>query len=384
MLPASSLSRAAYGLRVLLMTQIDEFDDIDRIRIGHPADTIKDLEDSDQNCLNLFFYDVNYDGYPADGTSQNPFYVRLHCLITAVGHKSQEPENNGGNNQRDVSKGENELRLIGEVMRILHEQPLLSVDDDNQNEIALLQVVPHAMNLDSLNHIWSTQGDTSYRLSVAYEMALAPVPHVLPAEPSPLVGDSQMVAWGRMSRPSDQEKDGAISLKPEVAYLEIDTGAEDWTPHICFVEQADPTNKTLHYVFKVEGSLDQTLNILVAGRDNGKVKLFWNVWRRKTDNRIVAWKEDIPDSVLPAEKEIKDDPAATPPFFPNRIDPADIDSRRIVLAKLPDDVRAGDTRTWQATLHAVHEWEHEVPAGSGVIKTTPVKSNSILFYGELP
>ncbi len=67
MLPASSLSRAAHGLRDLLMKHIDEFDNIDRIKIGHPGDTIKDLEDLAENCLNLFFYDVNYDGYPSDG-----------------------------------------------------------------------------------------------------------------------------------------------------------------------------------------------------------------------------------------------------------------------------------------------------------------------------
>jgi hypothetical protein len=384
MLPASSLSRAAYGLRVLLMTKIDEFDDIDRIKIGHPADTIKDLEDNNENCLNLFFYDVNYDGYPADGTSENPFYVRLHCLITAVGHKTQEPETAGGNNQRDVSKGENELRLIGEVMRILHEQPLLSVDDDDRNEIALLQVVPYTMSLDSLNHIWSTQGDTSYRLSVAYEMALAPVPHVLPSDPSPLVGDSQMVSWGAMTRPPAREKDGAISLKPTVAYLEIDTSGEDWMPHICFVEQVDASQQSLHYVFKVAGDLDETLNILIAGRNNAKVKLVWNVWRRKTDNSIVAWKEDIPDSVPPVEKEIPDDAGSTDPFFPTRIDPADIDSRRIVNVKLPDDIKESDTATWQAMLHAIHDWDHEEPTGSGVIKTTLIKSNSVLLYGELP
>ena len=150
MLPASSLSRAAYGLRELLMTHIDEVDVIDRIKIGHPGDTIKDLEDFDENCLNLFFYDVNHDGYPSDGTSENPFYVRLHCLITAIGHKSKEPEEAGSSSERDVSSGENELRLIGEVMRILHEQPVLAVDDDDHNEIAQLQIVPHAMNLDAL------------------------------------------------------------------------------------------------------------------------------------------------------------------------------------------------------------------------------------------
>ncbi len=382
MLPASSLSRAAYGLRDLLMKHIDEFDNIDRIKIGHPGDTIKDLEDVDENCLNLFFFDVNYDGYPADGTSENPFYVRLHCLITAVGHKTNEPEAVGSNNNRDVSKGENELRLIGEVMRILHEQPVLSVDDDDHNEIAQLQVVPYTMNLDNLNHIWSTQSDTSYRLSVAYEMALAPVPHTLPSNPSPLVGDSQMVSWGAMTRPPEKEKDGAISLKPIVEYLEIDTTSEDWMPHICLVEQINASENKLHYVFKVDGNLDETLDILIAGRNNGKVKLVWNVWRRKTDNSIVAWKEDIPDSVPPAEKEIKDDPEPSDPFFPNRIDPDDIDSRRIFNVKLPDDVKDSDTKTWQAMLHAIHEWNHEEPADSGEFKTTLIKSNSVLLYGE--
>ena len=190
MLPVSSLSSAAYGLRDLLIRQIDELDDVTHIRIGHPGDNIKDLEDSDQNCLNLFFYDVNYDGYPADGSSDNPLFVRLHCLITAVGNKTSEPESPGSPNSRDVSRGENELRLIGEVMRTLHEQPLLAVSDVDGNPVASLQVVPHTMNLDNLNHIWSTQTDISYRLSVAYEMSLAPVPLARPAEASPLVGDS--------------------------------------------------------------------------------------------------------------------------------------------------------------------------------------------------
>ena len=81
------------------------------------------------------------------------------------------------------------------------------------------------------------------------------------------------------------------------------------------------------------------------------------------------------------EKEIKNDPGSTEPFFPNRIDPENIDSRRIVKAKLPDDVRLTDTKTWQAVLYAIYEWEHEEPLDSGNIVTTPIKSNSVLFYG---
>ena len=79
-------------------------------------------------------------------------------------------------------------------------EPLLSIGDALGNEIALLQVVPQGMNLDNLNHIWSTQTDISYRLSVAYEMALAPVPHAMPVEAAPLVGDPQIVSWGAPTR----------------------------------------------------------------------------------------------------------------------------------------------------------------------------------------
>ena len=373
MLPVSAMSAAANKLRNLLLDRIDDLDDVKRIRIGHPKDTFEDMEKhKDQNHLNLFFYNVSYDGYPADGLSEDPFYVRLHCLITPVGAKKEG----------SPSAGENDLRLIGEVMRVLHEQPVISVDDGNNSEIAQLQIVPHPLNLDDLNHIWSTQGDTAYRLSVAYEMSLAPIPLAVEVERSPLTGDPQLTVWGAMERRPEKEKEGMISYKPVVEYLEIDTDSEDWMPHICLVEHIDASHKELHYVFKVEGNLNEEMDVLIAGRNNGKVKLVWNVWRRKTDNSIVAWKEDIPDSVLPVKKEVKDDPGSSDPFFPNRIDPNDIDSRRIVKVKLPDDIKESDTKTWQAMLHAIHEWNHEEPADSGEFVTTLIKSNSVLLYGD--
>jgi hypothetical protein len=381
MLPASSLSSAAYGLRKLFLQHIDELDDINYIRIGHPADNIKDLDDAEENCLNLFFYDVNYDGYPADGSIDNPFYVRLHCLITAVGHKSKEPESPGSSNERDVSKGENELRLVGEVMRVLHEQPLLAIGDAEGNEIAMLQVIPHTMNLDNLNHIWSTQTDISYRLSVAYEMALAPVPQAPAVEASPLVGDSRMVVWGDMSREPGSERDGIISLQPQVEYLQVETGVDNWMPHICYVETLGDASKKLHYVFKVEGDLGTALDMVIAGKAGGKVRMFWNVWLKKTDNSIVAWKEDIADLETPTEKTLATPAGPTDTFSPGTIDPDDISTRSIFQVRLPDDVKAADTRTWQAVLHAVHEWSHADPIDTSQSITTPIKSNTVLFYG---
>lgn len=384
MLPMSSFSRAAYGLRDLLLNNIAELDDINKIKIGHPGDTIDDLEGLDENGLNLFFYDVNHDGFPADGSNLNPFYVRLRCLITAVGSTSNEPEAPNSTTLRDVSKGENELRMIGEVMRVLHEHPALSVTDEALNVIAELQVVPYTMDLDSINHIWSTQGETAYRLSVAYELALAPVPLRLPVDTAPLVGDSQMVAWGTMSRPPERERDGAISLKPTVEFLEIDTGRDDWTPHICLVERPPATDPNLHYVFRVQGNLAADLEVLVAGKEAGQVRLAWSVWRRKTDRSVVSWQEDIADVVPPALKDIVDSSTSTEPFIPNRIDPDDVDDRRVFNVRLPDAVRAADTQTWQAQLNAVRDWSHEEPEGSGQIVVTPLRSNTVLLYGDGP
>ena len=374
MLPVTSISDAATKLRTLLLDEIDEITQAKYIKIGHPKETFEDMEKGnvkDKDHLNLFFYNIQYSGYPSDGVSDDPFYVRLYCLITAVGTKKGNP-----------SYGEKDMRLIGEVMRVLHENPVLSVDKGDDVELARLHIIPHELDLDNLNHIWSTQGDTAYRPSVAYEMSLAPIPLAAAAQGSTIVGDPNIISRGMVDPPNEPEEGSMISLKPGVELTEIDTSIENWAPHICFVEEVDASTKALHYIFNVEGSLTADLDILIAGKEDAKVKLVWNVWRRKNDNSVEAWKENIEDEVNPKEKELKDPPGSTEPFHANRIDPDDIDTRRIFNAKLPDDVTESDTKTWQAVLYAVHEWEHEEPAGSGNMVTTKLKSNPVLFYGE--
>lgn len=382
MLPIGSLSEAAYGLRQLLVARITDFEsDIGRIRIGHPGANLKELEQSTENGLNLFFYHVDYDGYPTDGTADSPFYVRLYCLITAVCQKMDktDPDNISG---RDIGKGENELRLIGEVMRVLHQQPVFSLLDSDNAEIATLQIVPYKLTLDNLNHIWATQGsETPYRLSAAYEMSLAPVPYALPTTSSPLVGDPGMLSWGAMVRQSGKEKAGLNSLKPLVEYLEIDTTVADWMPHLSLVDKFGQPDATLHYVFKVAGSPAAELAILIAGKEGESISFFWNVWRRrKSDNAIVAWREDIADLQTPVA--VIENDTSGDPFYPNRIDPQAIDPRRVCQVKLPTDITASDTKSWQATLSAVRSWQHADPSGNGATITTKIKSNLLLLHGE--
>src|SRR5205814_1645176 len=100
-----------------------------------------------RDLLNLFFYRVEYDGYPADGTSEDPFYVRAYCLLTAF--CLHGIETNG------LSAGEKDLRLIGGAMHWLHANPFIHVRDVNAAEVAVLQVVLSPLTVDAINHIWA-------------------------------------------------------------------------------------------------------------------------------------------------------------------------------------------------------------------------------------
>lgn len=287
MLPVSALSNTANVLRDLFLQEIDDLDAVAQIKIGNPEDTFADLKNTEKNGLNLFFYSVKYDGYPADGLSSNPFYVRLFCLITAVGFQSQNSE--GGT----ISKGENDLRLIGEVMNVLHKHPLISISDSNSGEIvADLEVVPHNLDLDGLNHIWSTQGDTSYRLSVAYEMALAPIPLSRAIERSPRVGSFALAVHGEAKQePLPSVGFGLESSTPDVPVVTIDTGKTDWSPHLCFVGTDEENRKICLYSYLFQLGSDALTDfqpaLWIATDPNARIDLVWERWSNDS-----GWKPD--------------------------------------------------------------------------------------------
>jgi len=339
MVVVSSLSVAANELRALLQKEIGNDDlPIGQIKIGHPKDMFADIEENNI-YLNLFVYNVQYDGYPSDGLSEDPFYVRLYCLITAVSGKNINP-----------SPGENDLRLIGEVMRILHEHPIISVDVGDNGEIAQLQIVPHTLNLDNLNHIWSTQGDTAYRLSVAYEMALAPIPLTEAVERSSRVGEIGTRVRSNMDRellPDDGF--GIQTSTPVVPRVTVDVRKPDWSPHICFFDEA---NSNLAYTLLVPKSQLPApgllpLKVLVAGSPTTQVELVWESWKSST-----GWK--------------KSGSSQNESINTETIDPENFDSGLAADIDLPIQDNG------QATLYAERAWER--PDGS----TVTLRSNPLL------
>ncbi|MFV8753955.1 Pvc16 family protein [Nannocystaceae bacterium ST9] len=193
MLPESSLSIVATRLRSVLAQGIAALDE-SAVLIGTP----RQANDAPKNGhhLNLFVHRLEPSGYPTSARADEPTYLRLHCLLTAFAVKETDQQG------VTISAGENDLRLLGEVARVLHERTSLNVPDDEQ-PVAQVQLVPIAMPADQLNQFWLMQGsEVSYRASLAYELSLVPVPLARPVDRRPRVaGLSPAAMPGRRVEP---------------------------------------------------------------------------------------------------------------------------------------------------------------------------------------
>ncbi|MCG8551560.1 MAG: DUF4255 domain-containing protein [Desulfobacterales bacterium] len=160
----SGLSEAVLALRRLLGQHINGIDE-NRINIGAPKQTQDELTGSDQQ-LSIFVYNAQISPNTADVHPLDTPTVRLHCLITPFGVADAEA---------NISAGENELRLMGEVLRVMHENPSVTLRRRDGRVYASIQLMLKNVDEDHMNKIWSAQPDTAYRLSVGCELALVPV-----------------------------------------------------------------------------------------------------------------------------------------------------------------------------------------------------------------
>lgn len=345
MIPVSSFSVAARHLRQTLADNITDVD-VNHIYITNP----KDLDaDKSQQSLNLFFYRVEYSGYPADGKLDDPFYARMHCLITALG----VDETIGRGPDKDtISAGENDLRLISEVMRVLHQNPIINLSD--MGHPLHLQAVFLPLSLDNLNHLWVTQGETdnAYRISVAYEFALAPIPLTIPTLTHPRVGGIGFDVNANIRQPLLPDGGFKPSIaSPEVPRVVVNTTQTDWTPQICFLVG----NQTLHYVLRLpETTGVNEFDILIAGAEGSSVKLIWEPWEWNYENNKGGWSEEVADTITPAATIPMDDDPSNP-LVTNVIDPSAIETRLRQNVRFPFTDPPADGVRRQAMLYAVRE-----------------------------
>jgi len=337
-LPPSTLSQVCRSVADFLSAGLDAANLSIRVTLGSPAEAAP-KEGESEHKVNLFFYRIEPYGFDADAAPDQVGWIRLHCLITAFGVLEDQ-----------VSVGENDLRLLGEVIRLFHENPVLDPVQVNGETVGL-QVVLQPLGADDINHLWSTQGDVAYRTSVAYEMAVTPVVPRRRGVGSPLVGSvGYEVRRGidRAGRPF-----GGVTFAPPAQRVTVGTSVESWAPHICLVREGSCAYALAFAVGSEE--LDEFVSaVVVLGEPGADVMLRWDQWTSET-----GW--------VTAADGVEASPTA------RSLDPDRLDGVATVAVALPFDDHAG-----QAVLYAVRQY---VRASDGA--AISVRSNPLLvtLYG---
>ena len=115
-------------------------------------------------------YDHEHSGETSTGFGSHELpnqtlWIRVYCIITAFAVDEDR-----------ISAGESDLRLIGEVLRLFHETPVLAPIDVG-GEVMQAQVVLQPLGLDQIQQLWQTQSEVAYRPSVAYEVEFHKIGH---------------------------------------------------------------------------------------------------------------------------------------------------------------------------------------------------------------
>ncbi len=330
-LPTSSLSIMTSSIAQFVRDGLDAANNNIRVMIGAPTEAAKD---DDKHRVNLFFYRFEPPGIGPIVTPDEPWRIRLFCLITAFGVMEEQ-----------ISAGENELRMVGEVMRLFHESPVMDTLDV-KGESVRLQVVFQPLSSDELNHIWSTQGDASYRPSVAYEMALGPVVPSQRGLGSPLVGAIGSQVLARMDGRREGFSGTAETLP--VTARRVDTEQEGWAPSICIVFNGACVQSISFAVGSNELADFTPPSVWVAGDPTATVTLRWEVW-----DQTKGWREEGPTlETSPISTEIDPD-AGAPEGLPT--------------IALPFTDRAG-----QAVLYAMRRYTRSSDEAQLEIRSNPL------------
>jgi len=257
----SPISQVCKGIRSYLDSEINAPTRSKvSVVLAAPADTAATGAGDSEHRLNLFFYRFEASGLFPDTLPGETGWVRAFCLITPFAAEEDS-----------VGAGENDLRLIGEVMRIFHEKPVFELAVDGEDYY--LQVIFQSLGLDQLNQLWSTQGDTTYRPSLLYEVSLAPVIPAEKAVAAPLTGSFGLDLQATLER----RESNVAGKVPEVPAMTPDLMREDWAPAIAFVYQK-ACAFSLSFALGSSELAAFTPSVWLAGKAGAAVSLRWETW----------------------------------------------------------------------------------------------------------
>jgi len=258
-IPDSSLYLACNAVADAISTGIQANTNSIKVYLGAPADI---TGKNDENRLNLFFYRFEPSGFHAGTHPNDPWRIRIFCLITCMAENGDD-------------QGKDDLRMLGLVMSYLHEHrilPTLTIGD----ETLRLQAVFAPISDEQINQVWSTQGETTYRPSVIYEIALAPVmPQTLRGE-APRVGFTGLETVADMNRRYDPFAGNV--RPPSVSAQAVSQVNPAWAPVICWVQGGECQTS---FAVDVDTTNPATLTpqLWIAGHSGDSVDLEWQLWQ---------------------------------------------------------------------------------------------------------
>ncbi|HEV8579147.1 MAG TPA: DUF4255 domain-containing protein [Thermoanaerobaculia bacterium] len=335
-LPASSLSQVCRSIADFVSNRLEAAQRNIQVRIGSPASAAPAQNDTDHR-VNLFFYRIEPNGFGPAAAPDETWLLRLSCLVTTFGVEEDQ-----------ISAGENDLRLLGGVLSAFHERPILDPVAINGTTVRP-QVVFQPLGMEDINHLWATQGEVAYRPSVAYEMALVPVPPRTPRIGGPMVGGVSFEVRSGVEH-SGAPFAGQELLPPPVIAREVDTRREDWAPRICFVASGACVESVSFAVGSPELAAFAP-RVWVAGIDGAAVRLRWEIWDAQT-----GWR--------PGGTDVNT--TATGPL----LDPDQPAGATTVAVTLPFDDHAG-----QSALYAERTFNRAVDGVQITVRSNPLLVN---------
>jgi hypothetical protein len=260
-LPTSSLSQVCRSVADHVAASLEASRHNIKVTVGSPASAVPGT--TEEHHVNLFFYRVEPNAFAPASSPSDHWLLRLSCLVTPFGLEEEQ-----------LGAGENDLRLLGGVLSAFHASPVLppvSVGDTTVRP----QVVFQPLAAEDLNHLWATQGELAYRPSVAYEVALVPVP---PTEPDP--GARLVGAIGLGVRAAEDGRHDPFHgspWSPPVPARDVDTRPAGWSPAICFVDDGRCA-EVVSLALAGDELASFAPHVWIAGERDAPVRLHWEVW----------------------------------------------------------------------------------------------------------
>ncbi|AML51927.1 Pvc16 family protein [Falsihalocynthiibacter arcticus] len=187
---AAHIAEVMNAVRQRILTLRDMFEPITlAVEIANPAQKHPRAADADAHLVTLFLYRIEPDHTAFLASPKNGMAVRLKVMITAYG------------GQMDgvlESIGTLEMRILSHIMRLFIEAPDIGpirvpetlpigpMAGFVTNGVAV-QAQQLSLDMEEVNHIWTTQGDTPFRTSLVYSFNYALVTPLTPSDEGPPV-----------------------------------------------------------------------------------------------------------------------------------------------------------------------------------------------------